>query len=130
MSSTPCYSWLEQINNIITITASATAKIKASYKKRGSSVAFIEISEEPIFRGDDVWEISTSFTRGEYLVKISVVDDPYKEEIISLLKVYSAEEFNSVYGFIVMSNQIEQLSNELEALKTITGVNKNFKTAG
>jgi len=61
--------WQENELKPITAVANETDELIAYYKIKGSSVNFIEISEEFEYRGDNIHELVTSFPTGDYMIR-------------------------------------------------------------
>jgi hypothetical protein len=102
--------WKSDTPKIITIFADPDSTINVYYKKRGSSVNFVEISDEPLYRGDGIWEIETSFPIGEYIIK-TVVDDDLV--VMGLIEVVSAAEFSHTVNQELIRQDIESMVDSI-----------------
>jgi len=124
------FTWNENTQNIITITADATAKIKAAYKKRGSSVAFKEISEEPTYRGENIWEIATSFSLGEYIIWVEAEITGSTYDDYSLLKVITPADTTINDSLLTLEDKVSLLEDVITSLQETIKAKTNIKAVG
>jgi len=101
--------WREHTEKIITAFGNSEAIVEAFYKIRGSSVAFQKISGEFVYRGDNIWEITTSFDKGEYIIKV-IIDGI---DVFVALTVVSAEEYTHTINQELIRQDIADLTKKL-----------------
>ena len=118
--------WKSNTPAVVTVISGADAIIKATFKKRGSSVALAKISGEPVYRGDNVWEYSMSFQEGEYLIFLSVNN----VETVHLIKVISEIEYSNFAASQVIISEIVRLQAEIETLRSEVRTRQTLKIVG
>lgn len=87
------FVWRENTTNIISVFASESAVVSIFYKKRGSSVPMSKVSEESVYRGDDVWEVNTTLPAGDYVIRIIVVVGTVTNTNHYRLRVLTEQEY-------------------------------------
>lgn len=107
--------WKENTEKIITVFGSEQAIVEAFWKKRGSSVAFQKITGEFSYKNDDVWELSTSFENGEYIIKSVVKEPDLTDDIVSIgyINVVTPEEYSHTIGHELIRQDIEEIIKKM-----------------
>lgn len=79
--------WKENTENIMTIFADESAAVSVFYKKRGSTVSMTAVSAEPIYMGDDIWELTTAFPAGDYVIRLIIDDLVFNYRLLVLSEI-------------------------------------------
>ena len=110
--------WRERTDKIITAFGDSSAVIEAFYKKRGSSVAFQKISGEFVYQQDEIWELTTSFDIGEYIIKIVIDSYP----VFVYLNVVTAEEYTHTINQHIMMSNIDKIIEDTAEIVDMTNI--------
>lgn len=119
MNNMPTGYWCENTASIITITADATSKVEADYKKRGSSTDFEKFGAEFINRNYGVWELTATLAAGEYVVRYKI-----DNEIAgyAMLKVVPLQEYSAIVNTDIIKSAISDAVNKIIAEKLANGI--------
>jgi len=105
--------WPENTEKVITIIAKETDTINVYSRLKNTADEYVEVTGTLTYRGEDTWELLTSFVKGEYLLKIVISNDTAVTPIYVDLSVVTIEQFDLTVNQNLIKEQLATIDDKI-----------------